>query len=438
MSAVLTGDCLGRAGESPAAVTDSFYFSQKVPIPSYLLALAVGNIEGRQVGPRTTVWSEPEVVEAAASEFRDTNLFLKTAEELLTPYVWGVYDIVVLPASFPFGGMENPCLTFLTPSLLAGDRSLVDVVAHEISHSWMGNLVGCANWQDFWLNEGWTMFVERKIMARIGGEAVRQFDSIVGLTCLQDSVDVFACQGHSEYTLLVPDLQGVDPDDVFSSVPYEKGYNLLYYLESLVGVPAFESYMRQYVQDFSFMAITTAQFKKHFLNYFEEVSSKVKVIDWDLWLYGKGMPPIPNAFARDMVIECESVAEAWAKGDISQTESKWNAMTTNQKVMVFEKLGKTSITNLDKIDAMGKLSEVNNVEIKFKWQMTCVQSGKDDIFPSVVEFITTAGRMKYVRPLYRALNASKHGRELALSTFEKHKAFYHPICSGMVSKDLGL
>lgn len=154
-----------------------YHFEQTQPVPSYLIAIGAGAIKSKIIGPRSAVWCEDQVLDAAAYEFGETESFIATAEDLVGPYVWEKYDILLLPPSFPYGGMENPCLTFLTPSLLCGDRSLVDVVAHEISHSWTGNLVSCCSWEHFWLNEGFTMFLERKILARLHGEEWRQFNS---------------------------------------------------------------------------------------------------------------------------------------------------------------------------------------------------------------------------------------------------------------------
>ena len=217
----------------PADVGDGkrcFEFEQRVPIPPYLLALAVGNVEAVEIGPRSKVWSEPEMVQAGAFEFAETEDFLKAAEQVAGPYVWGRYDLLLLPPSFPYGGMENPCLTFVTPTLLAGDRSQAHVVAHEIAHSWSGNLVTNKTWEHFWLNEGFTVFIERKIMNKMYGKSVFDFNAIGGLMELKETV---ARLGESHpHTVLKPALAGgVDPDDVFSKVPYEKGFAFLVYLE---------------------------------------------------------------------------------------------------------------------------------------------------------------------------------------------------------------
>ncbi|KAL8615198.1 hypothetical protein ACOMHN_029214 [Nucella lapillus] len=215
------------------------HFKQEVPIPSYLLAIMGGDICSKSIGPRSKVWTEQEQLEEAAYEFAETEQMLATAESLLGPYVWKQYDLLVLPPSFPYGGMENPCLTFVTPTLLAGDRSLANVVAHEISHSWTGNLVTNSTFEDFWLNEGHTMFVERKIASRMGGgEPLRHFEAKEGWEELRETVTRMGGSGEGPYTRLIPDLTGVDPDDAFSTVPYEKGFALLFHLENILGGPS--------------------------------------------------------------------------------------------------------------------------------------------------------------------------------------------------------
>ena len=289
-----------------------FKFYQPVKIPSYLIALAIGNIVGERVGPRSTVWSEPQVIKAAAWEFADTELFIKTGEDLLTPYEWGVYDLLLLPASFPYGGMENPCLTFVTPSLLAKDRSLVDVVAHEIAHSWMGNLVTTQNWEHFWLNEGFTVFIERKIIGRLHGSATLNLNAIIGLGALQESVDGFVKSSHPEYTCLCPNLHNQDPDDAFSSVPYEKGFNLLFYLEQLLGGPQlFEPYLKSHVKKFAHSAITTADFKSHLYEFFESSRDVLESVDWEGWFHKPGMPLVTNHFDDSLAVASRALANRY-------------------------------------------------------------------------------------------------------------------------------
>ncbi|KAG0270132.1 Leukotriene A-4 hydrolase [Actinomortierella ambigua] len=444
MSAVPTGE------ENNADGTTTYKFAQKTRMPSYLIALAVGNLEGREIGPRSTVWTEPEVIEAAAWEFVDTENFIRTGEDLLTPYDWGRYDLLVLPASFPYGGMENPCLTFVTPSLLAGDRSLVDVVAHEIAHSWMGNLVTTENWEHFWLNEGFTVFVERKILQRMQGKAHSEFSAIIGYKALSESVELYGA--NHPFTALRPCLRGEDPDDAFSSVPYEKGFNLLYYLENLLGGDkVFDGYLRAHVQKFAGRSINTDDWKAFLYEYMEKTHGKEKVdllntVDWEAWLAGTGMPPVKNNFDDTLAKACNCLCKKW---DDARTEAKpsefspkdLDDFSSNQKVVFLERLSEVKPLphdHLDLMDELYKLTTVRNSEVRFRWQMVCLKANYKKIYPEVVAFATTMGRMKFCRPLFRTLYHAEDGAELARKEFLAHRSFFHPIASNMIARDLGL
>ncbi|KAJ3135866.1 Leukotriene A-4 hydrolase [Geranomyces variabilis] len=441
-----------RTGEETVGDKKVFHFKQETSIPSYLIALCVGNLASIKIGPRSTVWSEPEVIEAAAWEFASTEEFIVTGENLLTPYDWGIYDLLVLPASFPYGGMENPCLTFVTPTLLAGDRSLVDVVAHEISHSWFGNLVTTQNWEHFWLNEGFTVFLERKIAGRLHGQAVLEFDAIIGLKALTESVDHYAEIKRPEFTCLCPRLENQDPDEAFSSVPYEKGFNFLFYLEKALGGPSvFEPYLKAHVQKFAHKSINTDDFKKYLYEFYADKEGKTAVleaVDWEAWFHKPGMPPVTNHFDDSLAVACQQLADEWdaARSDPSAAPSSraaWDAFTSNQKVMFLEKLLQKPhhlpASVLAHFSTLYTMSTIQNAEIRFRWQWLCLIAGYQPIFPEVAAFLGQVGRMKFVRPLYRALDkCGAEGREVAKQTFLKNRTFYHPICAAMVAKDLGL
>ncbi|KAF9175868.1 Leukotriene A-4 hydrolase [Mortierella sp. AD011] len=444
MSAVPTGE------EKQANGTTTYKFHQKTRMPSYLIALAVGNLEGREIGPRSTVWTEPEVIEAAAWEFVDTETFIKKGEELLTPYDWGRYDLLVLPASFPYGGMENPCLTFVTPSLLAGDRSLVDVVAHEIAHSWMGNLVTTENWEHFWLNEGFTVFVERKILGRMQGKEASEFSAIIGHKALVESVELYG-KDHP-FTALRPCLRGEDPDDAFSSVPYEKGFNLLYYLEKhLGGAEVFEPYLRAHVQEFAGRSINTDDWKAFLYSFMEKNFGQEKVdllnkVDWEAWLAGTGMPPVENKFDDTLAKACNCLCKKWNDSRHENKPTGFSAkdieeFSSNQKVVFLERVSEIEPlphSHLDLMDELYHLTEVRNSEVRFRWQMICLKANYEKIYPEVVAFATSMGRMKFCRPLLRSLYLAKNGSELARTTFQNNRSFYHPIAATMIAKDLGL
>ncbi|KAJ2466528.1 Leucyl aminopeptidase yscIV [Coemansia sp. RSA 2322] len=442
MSAIATG---GRDdGDSTV-----FSFQQATTIPSYLVALVVGNLAMAKVSDRCAVWSEPENIDACAWEFAEMETILQTAEELITPYLWGRYDLLVLPPSFPFGGMENPCLTFVTPTLLAGDRSLTDVIAHEIAHSWSGNLVTAKNWEHFWLNEGWTTYFERKIVACLSGEDARQLSCVIGEADLLESINFYGKD--SPLTALVPKLDGVDPDDAYSTVPYDKGAHLLYYLEQhLGGVDVFEPYMRSYVNTFQGKSIGTHDWKSHLFAYFAEHDpSKLELlnqVDWDKWLFAPGMPPISNKYDERPQQICLDLAERWLSAaddsDFGQFSLEdFDGLSTMQKTIFLTRLAERSPLHdakLKALDSVYQLTGHRNCEVRFSWLSLALKSNHMAATDAVVNMLSTQGRMKYTRPLYRLLHACPDGRDIAEQTFQGLRNFYHPICARMVEKDLGL
>ncbi|KAL7533149.1 hypothetical protein ACHAWF_004363 [Thalassiosira exigua] len=443
---------LSRDVSKPSTVTtmengDKVYdFKQPVPISSYLFALAVGELDSRDISPRCRVWSEPSMVEAVAFEFSQVEDFLQAAEELTMPYQWTRYDLLCLPPSFPYGGMENPCLTFVTPTLLAGDKSLADVVAHEAAHSWSGNLVTNETWEHFWLNEGWTMFLERKIMVKIhGDENYFDFGAIGGWEDLKNDMSTMP----DEYTKLIPNLGDDDPDDAFSSVPYEKGFNLLYTLEKLVGADKFARFMKAYFNHFKFATVTSQSFVEYFNSFFEEDVPSVKDFDWDTWLHKPGLPEAPE-FDRTLSSGCEGLADAWISVDEGETfkgilpKHNITGWSTGQKTCFLDALLATcterkrplSLATVADMKELYKMHESQNSEVLFRFCMIAVEAEDESIIPLVVQFITAQGRMKFVRPLYRALFRSKMGKDVAVSTFLENKDFYHPIAAKMIATDL--
>ncbi|GFY39975.1 leukotriene A-4 hydrolase [Trichonephila inaurata madagascariensis] len=435
-----------RDGEDMAddPLMKSFKFVQKIPIPSYLFAIAVGAFESKQIGPRTHVWTEKEFVDRSAEEFSETEQMLKCAEDLLGDYVWEVYDLLVLPPSFSFGGMENPCLTFLTPTLLAGDKSLVPCIAHEIAHSWTGNLVTNKNFEHFWLNEGFTTFFERKIVGRMHGEAFRHFECIGGWTQLECEVKHLG-EKH-DFTKLVPDLKGVDPDEAFSSIPYEKGQALLFYLESILGGPeVFEKFLKAYVEEFKYKSIDTDTWKDYLYKHFSDKEEILNKVDWDTWLYSPGLPPIKPKYDYSMAEKCLSLSKAWLKADdndLGQFTYKDIENFSSPQVREFlgflEQEEPMSIKKVEKLNEVYKVGERNNAEIKFRWIRICLKAHWKDIIPDAVQFITEQGRMKFVRPIYRCLYEWDESRELAVSTYKEHSPeMMHATRQG-VGRDLHL
>uniref|UniRef100_G3N6F4 Leukotriene A-4 hydrolase n=1 Tax=Gasterosteus aculeatus TaxID=69293 RepID=G3N6F4_GASAC len=406
-----------------------YRFRQTVPMPSYLIAIAVGALESREIGPRSRVWSEKEFVDKAAFEFSETEAMLKAAEDLVGPYVWGRYDILVLPPSFPYGGMENPCLTYATPTLLAGDKSLSNVIAHEISHSWTGNLVTNKTWEHFWLNEGHTVYLERMIGRSLVSEQFRQFKAMGGWKDLQDSVNTFGA--NNVLTNLVPSLQDVDPDEAFSSVPYEKGFALLYHLEELMGGPeVFMGFVRSYIQMFAYGSVTTDEWKNHLFSYFKDQVDILNKVDWNAWMFTPGMPPVKPQYDTTLADACISLSQSplWpTPGYPSPPPSSRFCSSGN---LLFIIAGKEDSRGLIYI------MSAYNPQIRFRWLRLCVRSRWEEAVPMALKMATEQGRMKYTRPLFREIFNYEKYRDEAVRVFVAHRAAMHPVTSGLVAKDL--
>lgn len=439
---------LPTAESSPLTTDNSqqkvFHFEQPVAISSYLLAIAVGDIVKKDISDRCAVWSEPSVVEAAAFEFSQTEEFLQIAESIAgRAYEWGRYDLLCLPPSFPYGGMENPCLTFVTPTLLAGDRSLADTVAHEIAHSWTGNLVTNATWDHFWLNEGWTVWFQRKIMCKIKRNSkFLDFDAIGGRKALSDAVERMA----KKNCRLVLNIGDDDPDDTYSKVAYEKGFTFLLYLEQMVSSDRFEDFFKAYIKAFASKTLSSDDFRGFFMDHFKGICPDINQIDWEEWLYGEGMPPILPPLDQKMAEDSNALASLWAdvnRGGKNPPVANSTRDWSSQQMVCFldalqSQIGQHEIkvTTTTALNALYRLGQTHNAEIFFRYCILAIQAEDESILPVAVRLATTQGRMKFTRPIYRALYESKMGKEIALSTFLNHKDFYHPICSKMVAQDL--
>ncbi|GIL75506.1 hypothetical protein Vretifemale_5282 [Volvox reticuliferus] len=440
------------ADVEPPYPTSLFAFQQKVPIAPYLLALAVGELSSATLGPRTRVWSEPSMVEAGAHEFADTAKFLEAGEAIAGEYLWGRYDLLLLPPSFPYGGMENPCLTFVTPTLLAGDRSLTNVVAHEIAHSWTGNLVTNATWEHFWLNEGFTVFLERKILGRLYGPATFQFHAAQGAVKLAAEVERLGAD--NPYTRLVPDLSGgVDPDDVFSSIPYEKGFYFLYYLQELVGgADVFDPFLAAYIMAHRHKTLTSADFRNFFGEYFNKVPA-AQDVDWNTWFFSPGMPPVTNTYDTSLAQQAYDLAMKWHTCDVMGIGSDGPegaspavvaGWSSEQMVAFLDKLGQFRAPQPMHRTVTKRLAELygiydsNNAEIRYSFFKLAIPAEDDQALSATAAMLRNQGRMKFLRPLYRALHRSKAGRQLAEDTFAEVGMSYHPIARKMVASDLGI
>ncbi|KAF9883449.1 hypothetical protein FE257_003447 [Aspergillus nanangensis] len=440
---IASGLPVRNASDDPQPSGERLYqFHQKVPIPSYLFALASGDIAEAAIGPRSVVATSPDKLRECQWELEaDTENFINAIEKIVYPYVWGEYNVLILPPSFPYGGMENPIFTFATPSIISKDRENVDVIAHELAHSWSGNLVTNASWEHFWLNEGWTTYLERRILASVHGEAYRHFSAIIGWKALADSVDHF---GHDhEFTKLVTDLKGKDPDDAFSSIPYEKGFNFLFHLETLLGKQKFDQFIPHYFTTFKGKSVDSYEFKATTLNFFRpdpEASKLLSELDWDKWFYAPGLPPKPkfDTSLVDVVYELSGKWKTLPESSFKPQPSDIENLTGNQIVVFLEQilqLERPLSPELSK--TMGQvygLARSENIEVANLYFQVGLKAGDQSVLEPTTELLGKIGRMKFVRPLYR--NLQKANRALALETFERYKDFYHPICRAMVEKDL--
>ncbi|MBK7292519.1 MAG: M1 family metallopeptidase [Holophagaceae bacterium] len=408
-----------------------FRFAMPQPIPSYLLALAVGRLESRDLSPRARVWAEPETVAAAAWEFAGVEDMILKAEALFGPYPWDRYDMLVLPPSFPYGGMENPRMTFLTPTLLAGDRSLVDVVAHELAHSWTGNLVTNASMEHFWLNEGFTVWAERRILRTLHGPDAAALGWAMGQKALEDSLDRFKNEPH--LTVLRMHLQGIDPDDAFSSIPYEKGARLVAALEKEVGEGRFLSFIREYMDAFRFTSITTEQFCA-FVE--AKLPGALEAVDARAYLDQPGLPATAPAFHSAMLDTLTSLADSWATGTRPSPEqiATWKP---SELLVYLQKLPrKLSQEDCAWLDEHFQLMGRGNHEILVEWLTLAAASDYEPAFLRIREVLVRVGRMKYLRPLYGALGGASRTRVLAREIFAVASPGYHGLSRRVVQSVL--
>jgi len=427
----------------------TYFYEQKIPIPSYLIALAAGAIEERVISDRSKVYGEKELVDSAAEEFDGIENFIQIAEAYVSPYVWGEYNLLILPSSFPFGGMENPTLTFVTPSLLAGDKSLANVVAHEISHSWSGNLVTMDNWSDFWLNEGFTMFLQRKIMEKTDDIDLAKLDSMVMYNTMVEDIKRF---GESKsFSSLRPYLVGRHADDAFSEVPYEKGFNFLYFLETIVNkesdIDLFRKILRQYFAKFAYKSLKTEDFQNFFIETIkaelpeDKANNVLNQINWVQWIDAPGYPPIKNDFSNKYANEVKEAVDQFYNGNLPdnfvETFKKWHTLLKQYFLNNLKETDKVlGEYQLNKLNNDLNLKEGYNAEVNFGYYMVILLHAEnlDDTFKNALDaFLGKFGRLKYLRPLYRSYYV--RDKEAALRAFNEWKGSYHPIAVRMIELD---
>ena len=418
--------------------TVTYFYEQKVPIPSYLIVIVAGAIEERVTSDRTKIYGEKELVDLAVYEFEDTEYFLELIEAYISPYLWGELNLLILPSSYPYGGMENPNLIYVTSSILAGDKSLSSIIAHEISHSWSGNLVSMNNWEDFWLNEGFTTFLQVKIFGFIFNLDLRQLFSMI----LEDQLayEIINIGESKSFTQLRPYLMGRNPSDSFNTVPYIKGCDFLFYLENITNsesdIDLFRKILREYFDKFKYLSIDTKDFIQFFIEKIKEelpekYSKILDKIDWVKWIDTPGFPPVKNDYSNKYVEEIGEYASLFYEknlpGNFVDIFKEWSNLLQEYFLI---KIGDKELDDyhLSYLTYTLNLKEGYNVEIIFNYLLIVLSNIKTiegDIKETLDSFLGKHGRINYIRTLYYSY--IQIDKQAAVATFEKNRNFYHSM-----------
>jgi len=413
-----------------------YNFEMKQPIPGYLIALAVGDFRFKATGPRSGVYAEASVVDAAAQEFGELEEMMDAVEKLYGPYRWERYDLIVLPPSFPFGGMENPRLTFATPTIIAGDRSLVSVVAHELSHSWSGNLVTSATWNDFWINEGFTVYLERRIMEELYGASYTRMLRLIGYQDLESTIELMGETNADTHLKL--QLDGRDPDEALTDIAYEKGALFLQVVEEAVGRERWDDYLKNYFDKFAFQSMSTEKFLDHMREtLIKGDAALAKQINIDAWVYGPGLPDnCPVVKSERFEVVDEAVVK-WTSGENAETlgAGEW---TTHEWLHFLRHLpNEISVERMTELDQSFKLSNSQNSEIIAAWFIHVIKNNYEVAYDELEEFLVKVGRRKFLAPLYKELAKTEANKKVGIAIYKKARLNYHQISTVTIDGILG-
>ena len=426
------------SAENPTAnAADGVYrFRMAQPIPAYLLALAVGEVEYQSVGERCAVYATPDLIDKAAFEFAEMEQLLLAAEDLYGPYAWERYDLLILPAAFPFGGMENPRLTFATPTIIAGDRSLVSLVAHELAHSWSGNLVTNATWDDFWLNEGFTVYFEQRIMEAVYGRDVSEMLATLSYQGLVDEVDAISDLNPDD-THLKLHLQGRDPDDGMTAIAYDKGYFFLRLLENTVGRETFDTWLAGYFEEYAFKGMDTERFIPYLNETLLTDPAHRAAVRLDEWIYGPGLPDNCPPVSSPRIDRVDAILEGWEKGAIASADLPWKEWVYQERYRFLSNMADdTPAERMAELDAAWGIGSTGNNEILFAWMEQSIRSHYTPTYPRLEAFLIEVGRRKFLTPLYRAMKESNQ-MDMALDIYGKARGGYHSVATGTMDELLG-
>jgi len=419
---------------NPQDLNDSSTYSFRMdqPIPPYLMALAVGNLKFASLGDRSGVYAEPAILDEAAYEFADVEKMIDAAEDLYGPYRWERYDILVLPPSFPFGGMENPRLTFATPTIIAGDRSLTSLIAHELAHSWSGNLVTNATWNDFWLNEGFTVYFEKRIMEAIYGKDYAEMLNELGQQDLMHTINELG--ENSADTKLKLNLDDRNPDDGMTDIAYEKGYLFLRSLEEAVGRERFDQFLRNYFDQNAFKTMTTEKFIEYLdKNLLAELETKP---DIESWIYESGLPenyPHPQSTLFDKV---DSTRASWENEEIKASELAVSNWSTHEWLHFLRGLNDLDESKMAELDAAFGFTNSGNSEIAAEWFELAIKNDYEEAYPKMKEFLVRVGRRKFLKPLYTELAKDPDDLSWAKEVYKDARPNYHSVSTETIDKIL--
>lgn len=413
----------------------TYHFEMKQPISSYLLALAVGDVTFKAVSARTGVYAEPSVIDTAVWEFADLEKMVAGAEELYGAYPWERYDVLVLPPSFPFGGMENPRLTFATPTILAGDRSLTSLVAHELAHSWSGNLVTNATWNDFWLNEGFTVYFEHRIMEKLYGRDYSEMLASLALQHLKGTVEEIEKGEHPDDTKLKLNLQGRNPDDGVTDIAYNKGYFFLRLIEEKYGRDKFDQFLKDYFSNNAFKVMDTDGFMKYVSSYYKEkFNVTLDESMFNEWIFTAGLPALCPTPQSDKFAKVDAALITWKENKpLDQAQTKdWS---THEWLHFINNLpSRLSPDQMKQLDKAYHFTESGNSEVLAAWLTVAIRNNYTQANPKIESFLINTGRRKFLSPLYQELVKTPEGKERAKEIYLKARPNYHFVATSTFDK----
>ncbi len=419
------------ANNSPERRPDGVYkFTMPQAIPPYLIAIAAGDIYHQAMSKQTAIYSEKAYLESAAEEFSDTQAMIEATEKLFGPYRWNQYDLLILPPSFPFGGMENPRLSFITPTVIAGDKSLVSLIAHELAHSWSGNLVTNATWRDLWLNEGFTSYVENRIMEEVFGKKRAVMEQVLAIQDLKEEMKELPRKDQ----IMHVELGGRDPDDAFSGVPYVKGQLFLMFLEEKFGREKFDAFVKKYFNDHAFQSIDTKTFVNYLYKFLIDPNpGKVTIKDTNAWIYQRGLPetiPTPTSDAFEKV---DTHIKKWLDKKVTLKQIPTGDWTIHEWLYFINNLPENiSLDKMKLLDKAYNLTESTNNEVAHAWLLLSIKRGYMAVMPRLEKYLIGIGRRKLIVPLYKELVKTEDNYTFAKRVYKKARPGYHPLAQGTV------